>query len=71
MEGGVMTRTHPNWLTCQIRGIEEYILQCDAPPLVLRCLADDFRSAADAIEIQIAMNELTGHGRHDNDGVFG
>ena len=63
-----MTRTNPNWLTCQINGISDYIRQCPASLYVLRALAEEFRKAAQRVDAEI--DRRTSAGRAD-DGVFG
>jgi hypothetical protein len=65
-----MTRTNPNWLTCQINGVADYICNCPGSNAVLRTLAGDFHRAAERIEKEIIRRESTGRD-YTNDGVFG
>lgn len=65
-----MNRTHPNWLTCQIHGIADYICNCPGSNSVLRILAGDFHRAAERIDREINRRESTGRDR-TKDGVFG
>ena len=68
--GGAMTRTSPNWLTCQITGITDYICNTPAGLDVLDTLAFNFRKAAERVEAEFKRREAAGRDYYD-DGMFG
>jgi hypothetical protein len=65
-----MNRVSPNWLTCQINGIADYICRTPASPDVLYSLAFNFRRAAERVETELKRrNEVQRD--YADDGVFG
>lgn len=65
-----MSRTSPNWLTCQINGITDYICNAPANFDVLYLLARNFHIAGERIEAEIKRREAVAH-EYADDGVFG
>ena len=65
-----MSLTSPNWITCQINGVADYVCKAPAGIDVLRHLAFNFRGAAERLEAEIKRREAFDQSRTD-DGMFG
>jgi hypothetical protein len=64
-----MSKREPNWPTCQIEGIVDYICRSAGSIHSLRILAAAFREAAAIVDNEIRRRELTNY--HDDESEFG